>query len=318
MKPADEGTVTVEGMSDALDQLVKATDALDVLGKGGDASNVEHSGHNDERGKVGGGRADRSDAGGLDNMMVGKMAEAGIPVDMIADFSAFMSGKQSDDEDEEEEEENGKMKGKPHGKDAMHGYDKSDPKPDAEPLKKAMDEFREDKDVADAVDVSGYLEGFTAKTADMLDGIRKAMQDTSNSQASVNAMQSRALHQMGSLLKSQSGVIDVLADRLGIVEKQPNAQRGAVTDVGAKTLSKGMPGEAGTGGESMIKSQRELLNTLSYMNLEKSIKQIGSQQTNEAIYLLEGGGVVSNEVTAAAEAFLAQNPAEAETARTYA
>lgn len=313
LKP-DEGTVTVEGMSTALDELVKATDALDVLGKGGDASNVEHSGHNDERGKVGGGRADRGDAGGLDNMMVGKMAEAGIPVDMIADFSAFMSGKQSEEEEEEEEDENGKMKDKNH----MKGYDKSDAKPDGEPLKKAMDEYREDKDVADGVDVSGYLEGFTAKTADMIDGVRKSMQASSNNQASVNAMQSRALHQIGSLLKSQSGVIEVLADRLGIVEKQPNPQRGAVTDAGAKTLSKGMPGEAGTDGEAMIKSQRELLNTLSYMNLEKSIKQIGSQQTNEAIYLLEGGGVVSDEVTAAAEAFLSQNPAEAETARTYA
>jgi hypothetical protein len=328
----DQGTVTVEGLSSALDDLVKAADATDLIkGDGG----IEHSGHYDERGKVGGGRASGSDAGGLDNMMIAKLTEAGIDAGTIAAFQDFVAKAKDTDDDADEEPDNdeddemsGEMReviadmhayAKKNG--SMNGYPgfgKSDDGGYGEPLVKSMDEFRNDRDIADAIDVSPYLEAMTARTADQIDGLRKAISSGFGNQTEVNRHIAAAMHQMGTLVKSQASVIGELGKRLNIVESQPLPAKGATTRTGAQALAKGMPGEAGgpaAGGESLSKS--ELLSTLTYMNLEKGIKNIGSQRTSEAIYLLEGGNKVDNAVINAANAFLSQNPTEAQAARIY-
>lgn len=306
VKP-DEGSVTVEGMSDALEGLVKAAEATDIIK--GDGSGIEHSGHVDERGKVGGGRASSGDAGGLDKMMIAKMSELGFDLDFISGVNDFMVGK-AKKKDDDEEEENGNGEG-------MTGYKKSDdavaPTPD--PLVKSMDDFTSDPDIKNAVDVSPYLEAMTVKVAEQIDNMRKSVLDGNSSQANVNQHMAAAMHQMGGLLKAQDVVISELGSRLGIVERTPNPPKGKVDLKGAQALSKGMPGEAG-GMEPLSKS--ELVATLSYMNLEKGIKTIGSQKTTDAIYLLEGGNVSDDNIEQAAQHFLATNPNEAQAARTYA
>jgi len=310
-----DDTVTLEGIDMALADLVKAAEATDLVKGGGDANRVEHSGHNDERGKVGGGRADYSDAGGLDNMMVGKMASAGIPADMIAEFGDFLAGKQKGDEEEDEDEDEGDedeenmegMRGKRYGKSSA--FDEY-----GEPLQKSMDTFREDSDIANALDVSPYLEAMTMRTAEQIDDMRKSLHEQSSSQYEVNRRQAAALFQIGTLVKSQSAVIEALGERLGLIERTPNAPKGATSTVGARALQKSMPGEAGRG-EGLRKS--ELLSVLSYMNLEKGVKSIGHQRTVEAIGLLEGGGTVSEDVIRAAHDFIASNPTLEQEARSY-
>ena len=329
----DPGSVTVEGMSQALDDLVKAADATDLISKG-DGSGIEHSGHNDERGKVGGGRAGYSDAGGLTSMMIAKLTEAGIDADTIGKFSDFVgkqAGEKNGEEEEEEEEMSGEMREvvadmhaymKRNG--SMQGYPgfgkSSDGDDDGEPMIKSLDEFRGDKDIADAIDVSPYLEAMTANTARQIDALRKSIDQGHAGQNEINRHMAAAMHQVGTLIKSQEAVIGALGERLHLVERTPNPQRGATSRTGAQAMSKSMPGEAGGPAlrpESGALSKSELLSTLSYMNLEKSIKNIGSMKTSEAVYLLEGGGTVDQQVIDAAESFLTQNPNEAQDARQY-
>lgn len=328
---AAESTVTVEGMADALDELVKAADATSLVkaqvshdrpGGGSGGGGVEYSGHHDERGKVGGGGASASDEGGLDHMMIGKLTAAGLDAGTIASFAAFKKKESDGDgDDDADDEEMQAMKAKmvAHKKKtgSLKGFD---PKAEfgksggseGEPLVKSFDEFRKDPDVAAAIDVSPYLEAMTMRTAEQIDGLNKSFSERFGNQNDMNRKQAAALYQIGSLLKSQSAVIDELAKRLNIVERTPNPPKGVTT---AAALHKSMPGEAGRPTEKLSKS--ELLATLSYMNLEKGIRSIGQQKTSDAVYMLEGGGLVSNEVIQAAQDFLATNPTVAADARSY-
>lgn len=332
----DQSGVTLEALNSSLEDLVKAADATELLNKA-DASGIEHTGRVDESGKGGGGRADRSDAGGLDNMMVAKLTEAGLDAGTIAMFSEFVGKQKKDKKDDDEEngddmsaemtdvvadmhayaKKNGSMKGY-----SYPGMDKSgDNAGGSEPLVKSLEEFRKDSDIADAIDVSPFLEALTANTASQIDGLRKGIVDGQANQVDVNQKMAAALYQVGTLIKSQESVISVLGERLGIVEREPQKQKGATNLSGAEALNKSIPGEAGgppavnPQGEQLTKA--ELLSTLSYMNLEKSIKNIGATKTCDAICLLDGGNKLDPQILAAASDFLVQNPNEAQTARTY-
>jgi hypothetical protein len=298
----EEGAVTVDGLQNSLDDLVKAADATDVISKG-NGSGIEHSGRVDESGKGGGGRATASDAGGLDKMMVAKLSEAGFDLDTISSFNDYLVGKakKKDDEEEEEEVEGTEKGGTPEGEDE---------------LVKSMDEFRADPDINNAVDVSPYLEAMTLKVAEQIDGMRKSIADSHGDQRTVNRAMAAAVHQVGTLLKSQSEVIDTLRERLGIVEKTPLPAKGKTDLSGAKPLEKSMPGEAGGGNGSEL-SKAETTAVLSYMNLEKGITNIGSVKTADAIYRLEGGNILDPAVGQAIQGWLASNPNEAEVARRY-
>lgn len=304
---ADE-RVDVDGLEASLQDLIKAADATD-LAKAYGGTSVEYSGRHDEDGKGGGGGAEASDIGGLDDMMIGKLTEAGIPADVIAEFGAFMSAKQEEGEEEEEEEEEGeeeepaaKMGGKvPHDR----------PVPG---MGKSMDALRQDADIGDAVDVSPFLEALTARMAEQLDNVRKSHASFQSNQAGVNRAQAAALYQMGTLMKSQTEVISELGRRLGIVERVPAPQRGATTTPMARALAKSMPGEAGVGGEALSKS--ELVSTLTYMNLEKSIRDINGRKTGELAMLADSGSI-DEETVAAARHFLMTHPNEAQVAKQY-
>jgi hypothetical protein len=319
--------VDVEGLEASLQDLIKAADATSIAKAYGGTS-VEYSGRYDEDGKGGGGGAESGDIGGLDDMMIGKLSEAGIPADVISAFSAFMSKEEEEEkesegggDEEEEEEEEGE-----EGKMSAHKKGKFPPEPEFEgkmgkvshgrptaksqdyDLQKSMQEFRGDRDIADAIDVSPFLEALTARTAEQLDGIRKSHGQFANSQADVNRAMAGAIYQMGSIIKS-------MGQRLGVVERTPATPRGATRLTGAQAMAKSMPGEVGSGRESLSKS--ELLASMSYMNLEKGIKQINGRSTAELVSLFEGGANIDQGTVGEVEKFLRSHPNESDTARRY-
>ena len=314
----DGNEVTAEGLTKSLDDLIAVADATDALAKG-DANGVEHSGHNDERGKVGGGRT--SSTGGLDRMMIAKMAESGIDASTIANFEAFMVGKQTDDDEDDEEmdaEMKAKMKARMRGRmgadPAGTGYDKS--AYDVDDLSKSsLEGYREDNDIADAIDVSPYLEAMTARTADQIDAVRSTLSKGLGDQAAVNQAMALATYEMGTLIKSQTKVIAALGQRLGLVETQPAPARGATSLQGAQAMQKSLAGEAG-GGENQL-SKSDLCRVLNYMKLEKGENTIAGQNTTEAVCMLEAGGSISQDVMDAAHRFVSQNPNEAQLAKSF-
>lgn len=285
--------VTTGGLEASLKDLLKAADATSLVkGEGGVA--IEHSGHMDERGKVGGGL--ESNTGGIDTLMIGKMAHA-LSTQGFSDaqITAFMTAKMEDEEEEDEEDV----------EKSLFGGD----------LSKSMDTFREDSDIADAVDVSPFLEALTQRMAESVDKVGAGLTKSVAHQGQVNAAQAAATHQIGTLVKSMAHILDALDSRLNLIERAPAPRKGATSLSGAAAMHKSMPGEAGTGGGQLKKS--EILKTLTYMNLEKGIKDIGGRSTTEIIGLFEGGNVLDPQTMQAVQGFLSAHPSEAQTARTY-
>ena len=326
-QPATEPEVTVDGLQTSLDDLVKAADATDLIKMGSvDSNRVEHSGTQGSDGKQGGGRG--SGAAQLDKMMIAKFADLGFDANQISAMEGALTGKAADDDDDDDDDEMEGYTGKAKAHAAAYAkangglkgykgmpYEKSgDDGTPGEPLVKSMDEFRKDPDINDAIDVSPYLEAMTARTAEQIDNMNGVLAKGFGNQSVVNRALAGALHQMGQLAKSQSVVIDALGKRLGIVERTPQPQKG-VTD--ATALNKAMPGEAGTGGDRQPLKKSEILATLSYMNLEKGIKNINGEATSHCIGMLEGGGMTSPAVLKAVDDFHIANPNESDVARQY-
>ncbi len=333
---AEENTtpdVTVESLDSALGDLVKAADATDLIkGPGGDTSGVEHTGTMGSDGKQGGGRGSYGPDAKLDKMMIGKFADLGFDANQIAAMQGALTGKAGKDGEEAEDEDDsmegymGKMKGhaaahmKAHG--SMKGYagmpfGKSDSAPGApsggEPLVKSLDQFRQDPDINDAVDVSPFLEAMTARTAEQIDAVNQTLAKSFGEQTDTNRAMAGAMYQVGQLLKSQVAVVEALGSRLGIIERQPNPPKGVT---GAEGLKKAMPGEAGAGAGDPLK-KAEVLSTLSYMQLEKGIKDIDGQSMTQCIGMLEGGNIAAPAVIDAVNNFHASNPTESAQARKY-
>jgi len=297
----EQEELEMDGITASLDELVKAADATEVVKSYG-GTNVETSGRYDEDGKGGGGMAEAGDMGGLDDMMIGKMAQSLIDAGFDAgEIQAFMTAKQEDEDEDDEEEE----------------YERAAPvaAPEGEPMRKAMDEYRDDSDIADAIDVSPFLEALTTRTADQLDGIRKSLLDHRGRTQHVQRATAAAIHQIGTLQKGMADILGALDDRLNLMERQPAGRRSAGSLSGARALQKSMPGEAGGGGDTLMKS--EVIGTLTYMNLEKGISDIGGRGTGQMAMMLEGGGVIDQQTVDAVNGFLAAHPAEADAARNY-
>jgi len=285
----------------SLADLIKVADAT-KLAKG-DGVQIANSGTMSDGKPSGGGQGSMSDAGGLDALMIAKMTAAGIDAGTIANFAAFMADDDDEDEDDGDEDDEGKVPQPPF-------TSKSSAQGDL------IKGIASDPTVAEAIDVSPFLDALVARTTDALGSLEKSLGAHRGEQAKVNRAMAAAIYQSGQLLKSQAGVIDELRSRLGIVERAPVAQpKGRTQLSGAKALSKGMPNEAGEAGQ-LRKS--ELLSTLSYMNLEKGIRDINGVRTSEIIGRFEAGDVIDDGVIHAARSFLAQNPNEADAARRYA
>lgn len=294
--------IELSGITDSLEELVKAADATKVVSKAYGGNAVETSPFHDEAGDHSGKLADTGDVGSVEELMIGKMTDTLLNAGFSAsDIVAFMSGKgeeeEGSEEDEEEDEEEASMKSAP-----------SD-------FRKSLEAFREDPDLADSMDVSPFLEALTAQTATQLDAINKSLRSQGEKQESVNKAQAAATYQIGMLMKGMAEVVQALNERMNLVERRPVAQaKGATTLQGAKPLTKSLAGEAG-GGQPLAKSQ--ILNTLTYMNLEKGIRQIHGVDTTSLVTQLEAGNLLDRQTQAAVEDFLVANPGEAEAAKSY-
>jgi hypothetical protein len=324
-----EPTLTPEQVQAGLQDLLKAVDATD-LAKSFRGVAVDQGGHVDERGQTQGGYPAEGDAGGLDSMMIGKMQQSLIDAGFDAgSIAAFMRGKQGEEEEPEEEEEEGAMSGK-FGKPAdtgggvgtnprvRPGSARKSGHDDVDPLEKALDAFTQDPAIADAIDVSPFLEGLVQRTAEQIGGLAKSLSAGQARQDQVNHAMATALYGVGQLVKGQQDVISHLRQRLGVVESQPQPAQGVTQLSNARPLHKSLPGEVGQGGaapEQLTKS--EVINTLSYMNLEKGMREIGGQKTSEIIGLYEAGGSLTPQALGTVHQFLSTHPSEAQTARSY-
>lgn len=314
-----EPELTFEAIEASLNELVKAAEATDLVKAYGNVA-VDQYGHHDERGDTSGGLAEGGDIGSLDSMMIGKMQQSLIDAGFSADqVVAFMAGKQ--EEEEEEEEEEGKMSGKPADTSGGVGTNPrvkaSGGEASGVSLKRSMDAFRGDADIAEAIDVSPFLESLVARTAEQMDGLHKSMNAQQANQFGFNRQMAAAVYQIGQLAKSSAYVLDALNDRLGLIEAQPSPQKGHTQLSGAQPVRKsfGVHGSEGAGGERLTKG--EVLATLSYMNLEKGVSDIGGTPTSQIIGLFEGGGSLAPQALDAVHGFLSAHPHEADTARTY-
>lgn len=309
----EEGMTTLEGIQASLDTLVKAAEATDMVKAYGNVS-IDQYGHTDERGETSGGYADSGDIGGTDDMMIGKMQQALIDQGFSADqISAFMRGKQEEDEDDEDPHA-AALARKGDGKMSRSGnvITPTD-------AKKSMDAFMEDQDIVEAFDVVPFLEGLVSKAAEQIDSLSKSLAEAQHDQREFNQKMAAAVYGIGQLAKSSTSVLAALDERLGLIEAQPMPQKGYTQMTGARPIQKsfghhGFEGQP-AGGEQLTKS--ELINTLSYMNLEKGIRDIGGQPTHEIVSLFEGGGQLSQRAYHAATGFLQTHPHEADIAKSY-
>lgn len=325
MSENNEPEVTLEGIDAALDSLIKAADATEMAKAYGGTA-VDSYGHVDERGKTSGGYADKGDMGGLDSMMIGKMEqsliEQGFPAAAIA---AFMRGKQSDDEEDDDEME-GKM-GKPA---STAGGVGTNPRvsasgggstmakmgDDDEDYGKSFDAFREDPAIGDAIDVSDFLGALVQRTTEQLDALGKSQAAMSAEQRDVNAKMATAMFGIGQLVKGLAAHANRLDQRLGLVERQPNAPRGATNVPRARAMAKSFGAHGAEGGGTEL-SKSQVIATLSYMNLEKGMREIGGRATSELIGLYEGGNQLAPQAFHAVQRFLATHPNEAQVAVNY-
>ena len=333
-----EDGVTPDTLGLSIDELVAAADAS-ALVKGGtvDGNRIESSGRVDgedaRTAKVtGGGRAPVPKA--LDSMMIGKLADMGFDVGQIAAMEGALTGKAAAASEEEEDDSmdgymgkagahakgyadknGGSMKGYMGYHPGVPGMGKSGAVDGAEPLAKAMESYQADPEIGPMLDGTDFLAGFVEKTAGHLDAVNETMAKGFGNQRMVNQAMAGAIHQTGTLIKGQAAIISEMGRRLGLVEAQPLPVRGVTTASAASALAKSMPHEAGDGREPLKK--HEILSTLSYMNLEKGMREIAGERTAQIIGLLEGGNQCSEQALSAVNDFLTANPTEVDAARTY-
>jgi hypothetical protein len=323
MPETNEPEVTLESIDNALDTLIKATEATDLAKALGGVA-VDQGGHVDERGQTKGGYADTGDVGGLDSMMVGRMEQAlieqGFPAAAIA---AFMRGKQEEEEDEDEKKERepneppaAKM-GKPADSSGGVGTNpRLKPPAHGNTMGKSADAFLGDPAIANAIDVSPYLEALVQRTCEQLDGFTKSMGEQGAKQDEVNKSMAVAMYGIGQLMKGVAAHATRLDQRLGLVERQPNPPKGATSQPAAAAMAKSF-GAHGAEGQPGQLTKSMVISTLSYLNLEKGVKHIGGRETAELIYLYEGGGQLAPQAFHAVQRFLATNPSEAPVALSY-
>ena len=325
MSDGHEPEVTLESIDGALVDLIKAAEATDLAKAYGGVA-IDQNPHVDNRGQTTGGYPEKGDVGVLDSMMVGKMQgaliDAGFSADAIAAFMgeaaevgkmgkpadmsgsvgtnprvsppahgntlAKMTGKQEDEEDEEDEEEE-------------------------EGVGKSFDAFRSDPAIGDAIDVSPFLESLVQRTSERMDELGKSLMHQGARQDEVNKSMAVAVYGIGQLVKGMAPVLEALDTRLQLVERQPMPQKGHTNLTGAQPVRKSFG--AGDGAPQLTKSQ--VLRTLSYLNLEKGMRDIGGRPTAEIIYQYEGGGDLSPQALQTVHQYLATHPNEAQVALTY-
>lgn len=349
-----EQTTTLDALDASLQDLMKAAARVtgEPLNKGGDGVSIDNSGTQGSDGKQGGGQGSMSDAGKVEDLMIGKLTAAGFNaaaassiVGMMKEASggSFFShmrptpsggkggggemkgkakppvppfagaadgdfgGDDEDDSDDEEDEDEDAQAGGP----AMRGKKKFGKSASFD------EQFRQDPDIGEVVDVSPFMESLTARTTEALDTINKSLRKSGKRTDAQFVALAKVVVDLGQLAKSQQGTIHELGRRLGIVEKQPAvAPKGATSLSGAQALAKSLPNEVGSGDGSSLKKS-EVASVLSYMNIEKSMHTICGHKTSTLVGNVESNGDVPAQVLAEVSAFLRRNPGEANLAKSY-
>lgn len=343
---AEQQTTSLDALDASLQDLLKAAETItgEPLRKG-DGVQIDNSGTHGSDGKQGGGQGSMSDAGKLDDIMIGKLTQAGYNASQINQILGFakdvgggsffqherpsptMSGKRGgkppmppfkgkadedldDDDDDDEIEDEGEQQMPP----GMRGK---------RTRKSFAQQYADDPDISDTVDVSAFLESFVARTTDSLDSIdrqfRKAMKKSHGQTESQFVAMAKAFVGLTDFVKAQHGIINELGVRLGVVEKQPAAQPRGVTSLHqhqTRTIEKSMPHEAGNGSNSLKKSEYAAI--LTFMNLEKGIKQIAGRSIAMELVPMVESNELPQDVQLEIHNFLRRNPGEAQLAKSYA
>lgn len=353
---AQDQETTLGALDASLQELTKAAARLtgQPLVKA-DGVQIENSGTQGSDGKQGGGQGSMSDAGSVEDLMIGKMTDLGLNARQASGMlgflkeqmgsSALQGGKFfSHDRPSPSGGKGGEMSGKAKppmppftGKGAPPfggGEDPGEPEDrepgeggegGEEPAEKSFREhFRASQEIADAVDVSPYLEEYTAKTVTALDSITGAMRKSEKRTEGHLALLMKSSIAQSQVIRAQQNIIAELGRRLGVVERQPESKpKGATSIPMAKSardqaLQKGMPGEQGAGGNDLKKS--EVAAVLSYMHLEKGLKEIGGRKMSAIVAEVESAHPASLPADAvqAAQNFIQRYPGEAPIAKSYA
>lgn len=346
----NEQTTTLDALDASLNDLLKAAERVtgEPLIKG-DGVQIDNSGTMGSDGKQGGGQGSVSDAGKVEDLMIGKLTAAGFSAPQVhaivgmmkdAGGGSFFSHTRPSPTGGKGDGMSGKARGPKvppfagaadddFGGDDEGDGDEDDDEGDEEPpvgmrgkrrMGKSLsfdEQFRSDPDIGDVVDVSPFMETLTAKTTEALDGLAKSLRKSQRRADGQFALLAKSTVALGHLVKAQQAVISELGKRLGVVEKQPAPQKGVTSLSGAQPMNKSMPGEAGTGGNSLRKS--EVASVLTYMNIEKGMKEIGGRKiATEIVPLVESSAEVPAPVLAEVQNFLRRNPGEANLAKSYA
>lgn len=328
-------TTTANDLTSSLGELEALAGGLEKAYGG---VSIANSGTTGSDGKQGGGQPGASDVGGIDTLQIGKMVDLGVVQPTAAlvgymgdDSGAYGTGRMAGYMDGYQHGKAGKDMdtGDGKGEEYMDGYKKGYLAGHGTPASKSLDDEGEDTltkssfesllerpGVGEALDASAFLEELTKGVADSLDELRKSQTARNRSQDQVNQGLIKSNIAMAKALKMVEPVINALGERLELVERTPNPPRGATTTGQARALAKSVPGELGDGGAPKL-SKAEVVNTLSYMNLEKGVKQINGQATSRLVAYAEAGDLIDEPTMTQVSKFLQQNPEEAERAKAY-
>lgn len=348
-----EQTTSLDALDASLGDLLKAASRItgEPLNKGGDGVSIDNSGTTGSDGKQGGGQGSMSDAGKVEDLMIGKLTAAGFNaaqassiVGMMKDVGggSFFSHTRPSPTGGKGGEMTGKARKPPvppfagaadddFGGDDEGGDDEGDGDEDDEAGGPAMrgkrrmgksasfdEQFRADPDIGEVVDVSPFMETLTARTTEALDSLNKSLRKSVRRSDEQFALLAKSTVALGTLVKAQQGVISEMGRRLGVVERQPAPQKGVTALSGThQPMNKSMPNEAGAGGSTLRKS--EVASVLTYMHLEKGMKEIGGRKiATELVPLVESSGEVPANIVGEVQNFLRRNPGEANLAKSYA
>lgn len=287
-------SVDVTQLQGALDNLTRIASSTQ-LNKGG----IANSGTYSDGKPSGGGQGSMADAGGIDDLMIGKMTAAGFDAATIANFRAFMEDKKKKEKGEQP---------------SMPPFGKSETAPQTQEPGKLAKSLTEDPEISEAMDASPFMEALVARTTGAIDTLEKSLHAIEQRSCEREVATARAMLEIGKLVKSQASIISELGKRLGVMERAPVAQpKGRTGTNGAQPLNKSGV-DTPPGGE-LRKS--EVLSTLTYMNLEKGIKNINGVPTYQLAGMFEGGNIIDEHTLGAVRQFLAENPREAQAAKSY-
>ncbi len=170
---------------------------------------------------------------------------------------------------------------------------------DADFEKSSRESLLEDPGIADAIEISEFLESFVTKSGHLMDSQREILNKSIQEQRQVNFALAKALQAQGKVLAEQTTLVKSMAKSLGAYEDAPVAPKGKT-----RVSKVGRPfGDAGGGaGEAIVKGQggggevdltpAGLMNDLEAMIMKSEDGIMEGNDLNFALIKCESSGVV--------------------------